>query len=438
MLNLRYILRLISAFLKRFGSLILVGVLIGLVIFILFRYAIPRLFYSTQRIGYIGRYESDNLPGFVTKLIGNGLTNIDAGGNVVANLASRWEVADNGTTWTFYLDQNKYWHDGKQVLASDLTFNFSDVEITYPNNNTINFKLKEPFSAFGSVVSKPIFRRGLLGTGEYKVDKIRLNSSLVQEIVLVNNERQKKIVRFYPTEEAAKTAFKMGKIDQILELFDPKPFSEWKTARVEKTTDLEKIVLLFFNTQDDKLADKSLRQVLTYLIDKDKYGERATTPITPFSWAYNPVVKRYDQSTQRAQELFDALPKELTNDLTISLITTPALLSVAEDIIKTWQDFGIKSNVQVASGIPENHQAYLAIFEPPKDPDQYALWHSTQTGSNISRYTSPRIDKLLEDGRKELNQDERKKIYLDLQRFLVEDTPAAFLYHPTFYNIIRK
>ncbi len=34
--------------------------------------------------------------------------------------------------------------------------------------------------------------------------------------------------------------------------------------------------------------------------------------------------------------------------------------------------------------------------------------------------------------------EEREKIYLDFQRFLVEDAPAAFLFHPTFYTISRK
>ena len=51
----------------------------------------------------------------------------------------------------------------------------------------------------------------------------------------------------------------------------------------------------------------------------------------------------------------------------------------------------------------------------PKDPDQYSLWHSTQTSTNISHLKNARIDKLLEDGRTELDQEIRKKIYLDFR-----------------------
>ena len=48
--------------------------------------------------------------------------------------------------------------------------------------------------------------------------------------------------------------------------------------------------------------------------------------------------------------------------------------------------------------------------------------HSNQTATNISNYQNPRIDKLLEDGRAELTLVERSKIYLDFQRFLLEDS----------------
>ena len=107
-------------------------------------------------------------------------------------------------------------------------------------------------------------------------------------------------------------------------------------------------------------------------------------------------------------------------------------------IAKDWEKVGIKVNLQVISQIPSDYQAFLAIFDIPDDPDQYSMWHSTQTATNITRYQDPRIDKLLEDGRSEINIDARKRIYFDFQRFLVEDSPAVFLYYPTIYTIGRE
>ena len=79
----------------------------------------------------------------------------------------------------------------------------------------------------------------------------------------------------------------------------------------------------------------------------------------------------------------------------------------------------------------------LAMQEIPRDPDQYALWHSTQAG-NITDFKNARIDKLLEDGRKTLDQEKRKQIYFDFQRYLLEDLPVIFLHFPTYYEIIKE
>jgi peptide/nickel transport system substrate-binding protein len=80
----------------------------------------------------------------------------------------------------------------------------------------------------------------------------------------------------------------------------------------------------------------------------------------------------------------------------------------------------------------------LAILDTPDDPDQYSIWHSTQEATNITHYENPRIDKLLEDGRSEIDLASRRRIYLDFQRFLVEDSPAAFLYYPATYTVSRR
>jgi peptide/nickel transport system substrate-binding protein len=64
--------------------------------------------------------------------------------------------------------------------------------------------------------------------------------------------------------------------------------------------------------------------------------------------------------------------------------------------------------------------------------------HSTQNTTNITHLNNPRIDKLLEDGRKTLDLNLRKSIYSDFQRFLVEEVPAIFLFYPETYTLTRN
>src|SRR5690606_4458758 len=113
-------------------------------------------------------------------------------------------------------------------------------------------------------------------------------------------------------------------------------------------------------------------------------------------------------------------------------------LPVAEEIAAQWRAVGVETQVHVVQTVPADFQAFLTVFEPPKDPDQYTLWHSTQTGSNITNFNNSRVDKLLEDGRLELNTQERRQIYLDFQRFLVEETPAIFLFNPSTVTITKQ
>lgn len=440
MKSFRYFVRFLSVFTRRFKGLLLIGAVLGILFFFLGRIVYPLFFgRTTEKIGITGRYHTENLPNFILEKISIGLTAIDDSGTVVPALASSWQSPDKGKTWIFTLKDDLYWQDGEKIESDSIVYEFSDVEIKKPDEKTIIFKLQEPFSPFPSVVSKPTFRKGLLGTGEWRVSDVSIAGTLIQKLVLVDRNKNKEIYKFYPTEERTKLAFKLGEVDKVMEVFVPSPLDLWKIAETKAEENLNRIAVIFFNTADPLLSEKSLRQSLIYSINKEALdGKRAISSIDSSSWAYNPQVKKYTYDTERAEELLDDLPEERRQDLTVKLVSTPILLPVAEKIAKYWQAIGVKTIVQVTSIVPSEFQAYLTVLDVPKDPDQYSLWHSTQQGTNISNYSNPRIDKLLEDGRSELSLEERKKIYLDFQRFLAEDSPAAFLYHPLTYTILRK
>jgi peptide/nickel transport system substrate-binding protein len=440
MQSLRYIIRLIGAFLKKFKLIIFSSVLTGLFLFVVIIVIKPSfLFSNLQRIGYVGRYTIEDLPLSIQHLISNGLTSIDENGYIKPALSSSWETKDNGKSWIFNLKENISWQDGKVINSSSINYSFSDVQIEKPNEKTIIFKLNSPFSPFPYVVSKPIFKKGLLGSGEWKVTNASLVGNFVQRLNLKDKNAKSKIYKFYPTEEKAKTAFKLGQVDLLENIINSGNFDNWKTVNVTKTTDLQSIVAIFFNVEDKVLSDKNLRQALAYSIDKSQISENtAISPISPKSWAYNPQVKPYSYNTERSKELLKGLPDEIRDNINITLSSTPVLLPTAEKVVSFWKEIGINANVQISPTIPTEYQALIVIFQAPQDPDQYFMWHSTQSDTNISHYRNPRIDKLLEDGRQELNQEQRKKIYWDFQRYLVEDSPAIFLNHPDFYTISRK
>ncbi|KKR73455.1 MAG: ABC transporter, periplasmic binding protein [Candidatus Woesebacteria bacterium GW2011_GWA2_40_7] len=175
MLKARYILRLIGAFVARFRTLIVISILFGVGFFFILKLLLPLLMgEGIERIGITGRFTTTNLPIAILDMIGDGLTKLDATGNVEPNLAESWETPDNGKTWIFHLRRDVLWQDGTRVVSSGITYQFSDVTIERPDDATIIFKLQTSYSAFPAVLTRPAFRKGLLGTGEWEVKNLSL------------------------------------------------------------------------------------------------------------------------------------------------------------------------------------------------------------------------------------------------------------------------
>ncbi len=114
-------------------------------------------------------------------------------------------------------------------------------------------------------------------------------------------------------------------------------------------------------------------------------------------------------------------------------------MDVADEISRSINEIGFSTNLNVISfGQPTDFDMLLAYWKVPFDPDQYYFWHSTQTQGNIVSYKNLKVDKLLEDGRSTASLEERKKIYFEFQKVIVDDVPAIFIYYPYIYTIRRK
>lgn len=451
MQSLRYWLKVFAAFIKRFRKLLALSGFVGVLIFIFLPQAKAYLsFFETEKIGYVGRFSAEDLPIIIQKEISYGLTHLDENNNVMPSIAESWESQEEGKVWIFRLNGEYKWQDKSTIKAQDINYKFSDVTSEVIDDKTIKFILKDPFSPFPNVVSRPVFKRGLLGSGDWKVDKFSFqNTGRSTGFVRLTNSKtgKTKIYKFYPTEEDARLALKLGEVNKLLDLIDSKDLKNWKNLNIFSNSRNDLYVGVFINNQDKVLSDKTIRQALAYAINKDNFeGLRSISPISPKSWAFNPQVKQYSYNTERAKELLKGVNKELLAEA-IRIVTIPTLLPIADKIKSDWEAVGMKVQVQVSTTPPADFQTLLAIQEIPPDPDQYVFWHSTQTASNITNYRSegsscckesPRIDKLLEEGRRTIDQEVRKEIYFDFQRFLVEDSPVIFLYHPITYNIERK
>ncbi|MCC7105090.1 MAG: hypothetical protein IT307_08090 [Chloroflexi bacterium] len=88
----------------------------------------------------------------------------DPNGDLVPDLAERWEVSKDGLTYTFYLRKNVKWHDGEPFTSADVKFSFLEVSrkfnsvaqtalgmvdsIDTPDPNTVVIHLKYTYAPF--------------------------------------------------------------------------------------------------------------------------------------------------------------------------------------------------------------------------------------------------------------------------------------------------
>lgn len=398
---------------------------------------------DTIRIGLIGTYQEHDLPDEVTKLLSVGLVEADEDGRIKPKLTTGWDVNNDATLFKFKLKENLEWVDKTPVKAYDLGFNIPNTDISFPDDRIVQFNLKEPYSPFPSLLIKPIFKKNtLLGTGPYRVGKIEKSRIFITKMILEPEDRNlpRLFIRFYPTEQVAETGFNLGEV-QVLLGVTPSRFTKNRLIGLKQKTDYSKIVTILFQNSDLTLKNRSLRQALAYQTPEVEGEKSANNPYPPRSWAYNSDAKKYLSNPQEAGAALlrakSSLPDERL-DSEIILTATPNLEEVGKSIVASWRQLGFDSKLRVESGIPQNFQALLITQSIPIDPDQYFLWHATQTKTNLSKYDSKRADKDLEDGRKLITEEERRSKYFDFQKTLLEDAPAVFLYFPKYTIVYLK
>ena len=441
---MRLYLLILVEYIKRHNKYFL-AVFVAVFIVLIAQFKFNFLFDNNSiRIGLIGTYQEHDLPFEVTKLISTSLVTTDANNRIKPNLVTGWESNADATVYKFKLKDNLKWSDGSLINSSDIGFSIPDVVVSYPDNKTIQFNLKDSYPPFPSLLASPIFKKGtLLGIGPYKISKIEKSRIFITKITLTPSDpvAPKIYVRFYPNESVGATGFSLGEVEALFGINNLKALPDNPILGLKQKTDFSKIVTVFFSMADSLVGGKnrSLRQALSYISPQIKNEEVADNPYPPTSWAYDKNAKKYLNNETEAKSALERAKSQIPVDKIhseIVLTTTPNLESVANEIINSWRSLGLNVRVRVESGVPQNFQALLILQSIPSDPDQYTLWHATQTKTNISKVDVKRIDKDLEDARgKEAGaEDFRQMKYFDFQKALLEEAPAIFLYFPK-YNI---
>jgi peptide/nickel transport system substrate-binding protein len=216
---------------------------------------------------------------------------------------------------------------------------------------------------------------------------------------------------------------------------------------------------LGFNLKHKPFDDKRVRQAINYAIDKQELidgvllglGEPVASPYKPGTRWTNPDLRPYSYDPEKAKALLreagfadhdgDGILDRDGKPLAFEILTNQNKQREMSAVLiqRRLKEIGISVNIRVlewASFIGRfiktgEFDAVVLGWSLSLDPDQYGIWHSSQQAPgqfNFIGYNNPRVDRLLEQGRLELDPDKRMKIYHEFAATLLEDSPIVYLF----------
>lgn len=448
-----------------------------------------------QEIGNLDPHLATSFSSFrVIEVMYEGLLRLDEDGALEPALASNWEISEDGKTYTFYIRKGVKFHDGSELTAEDVKASFRrilDPEVGSPQASRlqkikemkvvgkykIKIALSSKFAPFlykvagpgRAIIPKSIVEKGGnlkkqdLGTGPFKLS----NWVPGEQIVLKKNEDywmedlpylDKITYKIIPEPATRRAALQSGDIDLIpsADTTSVQVLQGVKNVKIISTQELA-YSLIGFNLNREPLDDPRVRRAIAYAMDRKEiiqavYDGLATvgTPLPPAlrEWYIKPSkLETYVQNYGKAKELLEEAG--YPDGIKFSVTVSPALktaLQIAQVLQQQLKPAGITMEINTVewgtfldAWRNSDFDSFVSLNGGSFDPDgyYYRTFHS-QGSTNVFNYSDPVMDKLLEKGRVTTDKEERKEIYMKIQKRLIEQMPIIFIAYANLYTIARE
>jgi peptide/nickel transport system substrate-binding protein len=356
-----------------------------------------------------------------------------------------------------------------------LSFFFSTVsEVKVIDDLTVEFDLSAPYAPFLSNLAYPTglivspdavkkygkdFGRHPSGTGAYKFAQWDSNEKVVVEKNpdYWDGAPSLEAVIYRPITDANTRVAEMlsGGLDVMVEV-PPDSLSQFKDNPAFKVSEQAgpHLWFLILNTKDGPFKNKEIRQAANYAINKKALVDNilqgtadvAAGPTPPaFAWAYDDKLQPYPYDPEKAKAMlkeagYDGSPvtfyvteggSGMLDPIAMGTAIQADLEAVGMKVkIETyeWNTFLGKVNPGLEGKADMAEMAWMT-----NDPDTLpflALRSDAvpdKGGFNSGYYSNPKVDELLEKARQSTDQDERAKLYKEMQDIVHDDAPWVFV-----------
>jgi peptide/nickel transport system substrate-binding protein len=435
------------------------------------------------RIGTDGQSE------FIDELLFDSLVRKDRNFNLVPGVAERWEIPDP-QTYIFHLRKGIHFHDGRPLTSKDVkstldtmrdgslrtikgaTYKLVD-RVETPDDFTVLVHLSEPYApllwnlsegAFGIVPygSDKDFSRNPVGSGPFRF----VSNDPDSQVVIERNDQywaelpRLERIRFAVVPDATTRALELRKGSADIAAANSLPPDMVRALQRERGVSVQRhpgtsLAYLAFNLRDPILRDVRVRQALAYAIDRQSIlhhlfsdsGRLADSVLPPEHWAYNTQVTHYLYDPAKANALLDAAGYARGKDgarfhLTMKTSTDETTRLLAAVLQQQLRQAGIVLDIRsfefgtfYSDVIKGAFQLYSLrwLGYANQDPDIFEdAFHSASFApkrANRGYYSNPELDHLVEEGRRTVDQQQRKRVYAEVQRILARDLPYIDLWY---------
>ncbi|SFN63727.1 peptide/nickel transport system substrate-binding protein [Cohaesibacter marisflavi] len=368
-------------------------------------------------------------------------------------------------------DDHPYHDTGPFPLA----FFFSSVkEVTAVDPLTVKFELNAPYAPFLSNLAYPTglmispaaveeygkeVGRHPAGTGAYKFAEWESNAKVVLEknADYWDGAPALEAVIYRPITDANTRVAEMlaGGLDVMVEV-PPDNLAQFRDNDAFAVHEQAgpHLWFLILNAKEGPFAKKEIRQAANYAINKTALvdnilqgtAEVAAGPTPPaFAWAYDETLEPYPYDPEKAKSMLKEAGydgSEVTFYVTEGgsgmLDPTAMGTAIQADLeavgmkvkIETyeWNTFLGKVNPGLEGKADMAEMAWMT-----NDPDTLPFLalrteaFPDKGGFNSGYYSNPKVDELLESARTSTSQEERAKLYKEMQQIVHEDAPWVFV-----------
>lgn len=397
-------------------------------------------------------------------------------------LAESYKQIDD-KTWEFKLRDDVKFHDGEPMTAEDVVFSINRArksnyvsyvvdaisEVKADGDYAVTIKTKEPYSPllsnltvpFTAIVPKHVvekdedaFQKHPIGTGAYKFVEWKQGEYTKMEAnedYFLGAPKTKNLeMRVVPEASQRVIAIETGEADLAYSV------SANDSSRVEKDDNLQlfkgasqSVAYLTINSQNEKFADKKVRQAIRYAIDQQAIvdtllygaGEVANSIIPPNTFGFSDKVVAYEYNPEKAKKLMKESKYPNGFDCTLSVTDDSVKNEICQVIQSQLKEIGINCSIQTkefGSWIDElgtgSHEISFSAWvcvTGDADYTYYSLLHSTQVGypGNDAFLKNKDVDKLVEEGRSSADPEKRQEAYDQLEVLIGDICPYAPLYY---------